>query len=201
MHSAFLERFKERFRQWVVVNARGPYATPFLAIFSFAESVFFPVPVDVVLIPLVIIRAKSWLYYTVVSSVASVLGGVAGYAIGLFFSFIGTGIVAFYGLESELALVSSWLSANVFWATFISAFTPIPYKVFTLSAGFLGAPFFMFIVASALGRTLRYTFVSLLAHFWGASLARVVLRNFTIATFLLTFVVILAYALFVMISG
>ena len=191
-----LENAKDKVRAWSVQNARGPYATPFLAVVSFAESVFFPIPVDIVLIPLLIIRARSWVYYTVIASAASVLGGVAGYAIGFFFfSLVGEYIVSFYGLETELAVVTAWLAENTFWATFISAFTPIPYKVFTLSAGLLQAPFLLFLLASILGRTLRYFLVGIVTHLWGAQIARLVLRHFTLATILVLAGALIAYIL------
>jgi len=192
----YFEKMKEKLRLWALVNAHGPYATPSLVLLSFAESVFFPIPVDALLVPLVILRARSWKYYAYVATAASVLGGVVGYALGFFlFSLIGEHIVAIYNLESEVVLVSEWVSRNTFWATFVSAFTPIPYKVFTLSAGLLHAPFFMFFVASILGRFLRYTAVSLIAHVWGAQLVRLVMRNFTIATFAILFVFIFIYVL------
>jgi membrane protein YqaA with SNARE-associated domain len=119
----------------------------------------------------------------VVASLASVLGGIVGYAVGYFlFDTIGARVVALYRLQDELLLVEQWLAANAFLATFLSAFTPIPYKVFTLTAGLFHAPFFIFIIASLVGRGMRYFLVCFIAYRWGATLARLFLRNFTIAT-------------------
>lgn len=192
----YFEKIKERMRLWSIANARGPYATLSLVLLAFAESIFFPIPVDVYLIPLVILRVQSWKYYAIVATLASVLGGIVGYALGFFlFSIIGEKIVALYNFESEIVLVGEWLSRNTFWATFISAFTPIPYKVFTLSAGLLHAPFFIFLFASLLGRFLRYIAVSFITHIWGAQFVRLVLRNFTTVTFFVLFIVIFGYVL------
>ena len=107
MQSIF-KQYRDRVQRWSIEKANGPHATPFLALTSFAESVFFPIPIDIFLVPLVIVRAKSWIYYTVVASIASIVGGVVGYFIGLFsFTIIGVHIVSFYGLESEVALVNA----------------------------------------------------------------------------------------------
>ncbi len=192
----YFKKIKEKLHFWARINAQGPYATPSLLLLAFAESVFFPIPVDVLLIPLVILRAKGWKYYALVATIASVLGGIVGYALGFFlFSLVGERIVALYHFEPEFALVSEWLSNNTFWATFISAFTPIPYKVFTLSAGLLHAPFFVFLLASLFGRFLRYMTVSLIAYIWGAQFVRIVLRSFSTATFFVFFAVIFTYIL------
>lgn len=186
---------RARLRAWAIRNAHSPFATPTLLLLTFAEAIFFPIPVDVFLIPLIIIRARSWVYYTIIASVTSVAGGIVGYAIGFFlFDLVGAPIVALYGFEEELALVEMWLLANVFLATFISAFTPIPYKVFTLAAGFLGAPFLLFVVASLLGRGIRYALVCYIAHRWGESFARLFLKHFKLAT-LLTVLLALLYLL------
>jgi len=187
---------KERFRAWVTVNAHGPYAVPILSVFSFAEAIFFPIPVDVLLIPLVVVRARSWIYYAAVASITSVFGGAVGYAIGFFlFDLIGAHIVSFYSLQAELALVQSWLMNNTFSATLVSAFTPIPYKVFTITAGLFSAPFFVFLLASLIGRSLRYVLVCYIAHKWGTQLAQLFLRNFKIATVLVIGSAIILYFL------
>src|SRR3989344_4137308 len=177
----------ERLKIWLITNSKTPWATTALFLLAFAESIFFPIPVDAFLIPLIIIRARSWIYYAVISSLSSVLGGVVGYAVGYFlFDTVGAYVVSLYGLESQLLFVKGWLASNAFSATFLSAFTPIPYKVFTITAGLFHAPFLIFIVASLLGRSLRYLLVCFIAYKWGASLARLFLRNFTIATIIKT---------------
>jgi len=188
--------WSERLRAWARENAHGPYAVPALVVLSFAESVFFSVPVDTFLIPLVIIRARSWLYYVLVSSVASVLGGIAGYAIGyFFFDAVGHYIVALYHIESTVQVVASWLSAHAFITTFASAFTPIPYKVFTLSAGLFHVPFLMFFIVSVVGRTLRYLLVGYVAHRFGARLAGVFMERFATITLIALVALVALYVL------
>ena len=187
----------ERCKVWLVTNSRAPWASPALFLLAFAESIFFPIPVDAFLIPLIIVKARNWVYYAVFASISSVLGGIVGYAVGYFlFDTIGLYVVTLYGLEKEVVMIQGWLSSNAFMATFVSAFTPIPYKVFTITAGLFHTPLFIFIVASLFGRSLRYFLVCYIAHKWGAVIARIFLRHFTIATVAIVLTLGVGYAVF-----
>jgi len=198
MEPAPLERFKKWLRAFVVHHAHGPYATPFLFVFSLTESIVLPFPVELVLTPLVVVRARTWWYYALVTTVASVIGGLIGYGIGvLFFDAIGEPLVAFYGLSDELARVDELLIGSLFVATFLAAFTPAPWKLYALSAGALSAPLGVFLVASVLGRAARFFLYSYIVDFFGALIARLVLRYFTILTIAAAFVFVIAAFLFV----
>ncbi|MCA1959377.1 MAG: hypothetical protein LDL33_01175, partial [Desulfomonile sp.] len=125
-----------RLYDWVLSWAETPYAVPALFVLAFAESSFFPVPPDVLLIALAIsIPAKS-LSYALVCSVGSVLGGMGGYLIGYeFMEAIGNKIIAFYGFTDRWDMVGSLYNRYAAWAVGIAGFTPIPYKVFTIAGG------------------------------------------------------------------
>jgi len=177
------ETFKKKLRNWVVRHSRSPYAPPALFLFSFLESVFLPVPTEVMLTPLVIVRHKRWWYYALIAAVASVMGGVLSYIIGaLFFESVGTYLVSLYSLEAELLEVEMLFEGGIFAATFIAAFTPLPWKLFAIAAGLFSAPFGVFLVAALLGRGLRFFIYNYVVHLWGARVARLVLKYFTWAT-------------------
>jgi membrane protein YqaA with SNARE-associated domain len=154
-----------RLYDWVLHWAETPYGTPALAGLSFAESSFFPIPPDVLQIALSVSKPKRSFYYAAVSTVASVLGGVLGWYIGYglwtalqdFFYNVVPGVT-----PENIALVGEKYHANAFLAIFAAAFTPIPYKVFTISAGVFHEHVALgtLVVASALGRGLRFFIVA-----------------------------------------
>jgi membrane protein YqaA with SNARE-associated domain len=104
---------------------------------SFAESSFFPIPPDFFIFPLVVKKPERWLRISIIVTIFSVLGGVVGYFIGFYFyEFAGKPLVSFYGLQDEMNTVGGLFNKNAFLAIFTAAFTPIPYKVFTIAGGF-----------------------------------------------------------------
>ncbi|MEZ4200506.1 MAG: VTT domain-containing protein [Candidatus Paceibacterota bacterium] len=127
-----------------------------LAAISFAESVFAPILIDPFLIALILARRERWLYYTIIAIVFSVIGGVVAYFLGaLFFDFIGTWVIGFYGLEDEFAAIHKRLDSNGFVFVLIGALTPIPYKLVALASGLAQINFMTFFFASVVGRILR----------------------------------------------
>jgi membrane protein YqaA with SNARE-associated domain len=159
--------------QW----SKHRHATKYLAILSFAESAFFPVPPDVMLVPMVLAeQSKAW-RLALVTTIASVLGGALGYAIGFFaFDLIQPWLQgSHYWTKYQLA--EQWFEQWGFWAVFIAGFSPIPYKVFTIAAGALSMFFLPFVLASFVGRGLRFFLVAgLLA--WGGKRFEVKLREY-----------------------
>lgn len=128
-----------------------------LSIISFAESSFFPIPPDPVLINLTLEKPKRWKRYASVTTITSVLGGVAGYLIGLLlFEGIGGQILETYGLAEEFQALGDVFSKNALLAIFGAALTPIPYKVFTIAAGVFRLNLLTFLIASIVGRGLRF---------------------------------------------
>lgn len=177
---------------WVLHWAHTPYGTPALFGIAFAESSFFPVPPDVLQIALSISRPKRSFFYASVSSVASVLGGIAGYAIGVYLmSLVGWPILHFYGLEAQYDHVKILFQKYDALAIAIAGFTPIPYKLFTIASGAFSIHFGVFVIASLLSRSARFFLVGLLIYFFGESIKEFIDRYFNLLT-ILFFVLLIA---------
>ena len=144
----------------------------YLAIVSFIESSFFPIPPDVMVIPMVISRKNDFLKIFLITTIFSVLGGILGYFIGAFFFDIGMQIMTFYGYEDKLIrLKNNLISSEGFYAwlgiLFLAGFTPLPYKVFTIASGLIGFNILIFIVISLISRGLRFFIISYLSYKFG----------------------------------
>ncbi|HOO91108.1 MAG TPA: YqaA family protein [Syntrophales bacterium] len=179
-----------RLYDWVLHWAETPYGSWALFLLAFAESSFFPVPPDVLLIALAIsIPAKSF-RYALICSVGSLLGGMAGYVIGYqFMDLVGFRIVDFYGFTEQYRTVGDLYNRYNAWAVGVAGFTPIPYKVFTISAGAFKINFLIFLFASAVSRFARFFLVGWLIYAFGPSIKRFIDRYFNILAFV--FVVLL----------
>lgn len=144
----------------------------YLAIVSFVESSFFPIPPDVMIVPMVISKKKNYFKIFVISTIFSVLGGVLGYLIGIFFLDIGMQIMSFYNYEDKiLNLKNDLINADGFYAwvgiLFLAGFTPLPYKVFTIASGIIEFNILIFILISLISRGLRFFIISYLAYKFG----------------------------------
>lgn len=153
--------------------AKHRHAQYYLTGMSFAESVFFPIPPDVMLAPMTLAKPdKAWLYATL-TTIGSVLGGVCGFLLGWFAfeGYIGP-LIEQWGYQAKLDQAVHWFEQYGVWVVFIAGFSPIPYKVFTISAGFLNMAFIPFLIASAIGRGMRFYLVAALMHWGGAPFER-----------------------------
>ena len=144
----------------------------YLAIVSFVESSFFPIPPDVMVIPMVISKKTDFKKIFLITTVFSVLGGMLGYIIGAFFFDFGANIMNFYGYEDKLYNIKeSLISNDGFYAwlgiLFLAGFTPLPYKVFTIASGLIGFNFLIFVLISLISRGLRFFIVSYLSYKFG----------------------------------
>ena len=144
----------------------------FLAIVSVIESSFFPIPPDVMIIPMVISKKNDFIKIFLISTIFSVLGGILGYFIGAFFFDIGMQIMNFYGYEAKLIeFKNNLLNREGFYAwlsiLFLAGFTPLPYKVFTIASGLISFNIFIFILISFISRGLRFFIVSYLSYKFG----------------------------------
>ncbi len=144
----------------------------YLAIVSFIESSFFPIPPDVMVVPMVISKKNDFIKIFIIATIFSVLGGMLGYLIGAFFFEFGTHIVSFYGYEDKLFKIKeSLISSDGFYAwlgvLFLAGFTPLPYKVFTIASGLIGFNFLIFVLISLISRGLRFFIVSFLSYKFG----------------------------------
>ncbi len=144
----------------------------YLAIVSFIESSFFPIPPDVMVIPMVISKKNDFIKIFLITTIFSVLGGMLGYLIGAFFFEFGAHIMSFYGYEDKLSKIKENLvNSNGFYAwlgvLFLAGFTPLPYKVFTIASGLIGFNFLVFVLISLISRGLRFFIVSYLSYKFG----------------------------------
>jgi len=164
---------------WVLSWADRPGGPWALAGISFAESSFFPIPPDILLIPLCLSKPRRAFWYAGLCTVASVLGGMLGYLIGrVFFESIGGPIVDFYGLTEGFDRVGALYAAWAALAVAGAGFTPIPYKVFTIAAGLFEINFPVFVAASFLGRGGRFFLVAGLLRLFGEPMKEFVDRYF-----------------------
>lgn len=153
---------------WVIGWSEKKSAEKALAGIAFAESSFFPIPPDPLLIATVVARPKKYLRLALICTVASVLGGVLGYVIGAFlFETIGQWVIDTYHLQEKFIDLKQRYDQNAILAIFAAAFTPIPYKLITISAGVFSVNFIAFLIASIVGRGARFFAVAILMHHFG----------------------------------
>jgi membrane protein YqaA with SNARE-associated domain len=184
----------KRLYDWVLSWAESKYGTMALAVIAFAESSFFPVPPDILQIALSVSKPKKSFWYAFVAGVFSVLGGVFGYLIGLFlYDTIGKGIILSLGYEQYFEMVGQLYKENAFLAILAAAFTPIPYKVFTIAAGFWDVGLFTLIAASIIGRFGRFFIVAVLIRFCGARVKIFIDKYFNWLTLIFFILVVLGY--------
>jgi membrane protein YqaA with SNARE-associated domain len=176
--------------------AQHPHAPRYLAGLSFAESSFFPVPPDVMLAPMALAnRQRAW-QYAALTTIFSVLGGLAGYAIGVFaFEFAQPWIETLGYWEAYLQ-VRDWFARWGFWAVFLAGFTPIPYKLFTIAAGVIAMALTPFILASLIGRGARFFLVAGLIVWGGERIQRLLVVYIDAIGWVLVGAAVLLYVVF-----
>ena len=144
----------------------------YLAAVSLIETSFFPIPPDVMVIPMVISKKEDFIKIFFITTIFSVLGGILGYFIGAFFFDLGMQVMTFYGYEDKLInLKDNFIHSQLFYAwlgiLFLAGFTPLPYKVFTIASGLIGFNILIFIIISLISRGLRFFIVSYLSYKFG----------------------------------
>ena len=186
----------KRLYLWVLHWAETPYGTPALFLLSFAESSFFPIPPDVLQIALSVSKPKRSFFYAAVSGLGSVLGGLAGWLIGhalwatvgwFFFAYV-PGVT-----EENFAKVQTLYHANAFLALLGAAFTPIPFKVFTIAAGVFEVSLWVLLVASTVGRLGRFLLVAAFIFTFGPSVKALLDKYFEIASLLFFLLLVLGF--------
>ena len=174
----------------------------FLGAVSFVESSFFPIPPDVMIIPMIIAKKKNYLKIFLIASIFSVLGGIFGYMLGAFFLDTAMNIIEFYGYEKKVASIKNNLSQGegfFAWLSilFLAGFTPLPYKAFTIASGLIGFNILVFMIVSLISRSLRFFLISYLSYKFGDLFSEFMEKHgskwFTILGLLITliFVIIL----------
>ncbi|MFI4956779.1 MAG: YqaA family protein [Gammaproteobacteria bacterium] len=157
--------------QW----ARSRYADYILAAVSFTESMIFPIPPDVMLMPMAMAKPERAMYLATLTTVCSVLGGIAGYGIGMWaFPTLVEPLIHQFGYTHLYETIHAWFMTWGFWVVFLAGFTPIPYKLFTVTAGMVGIAFAPFVLASFLGRGARFYLVAFLMAKGGPKLEQAI---------------------------
>lgn len=184
-----------RLYNWVISLSASPYAIWALAAVSFAESSFFPVPPDVLLLPMALARPNRALFYAGVCTVSSVAGGLLGYAIGaLLYDSLGQWLIAAYGYGENVEAFRLAYAKYGEWIILIKGVTPIPYKLVTITSGFAGYDVFWFTVLSLITRGARFYILAGLLHRYGNPIRRIVEENFGLVLGALAFFVVAGFA-------
>ena len=177
----------------------------YLALVSFIESSFFPIPPDVMIVPMAISKKNDFIKIFLIATIFSVLGGIMGYFLGAFFFDIGMQIMNFYGYENKLIeLKNNLINSSGFYAwlsiLFLAGFTPLPYKVFTIASGLIGFNILVFIFISLISRGLRFFLVSYLSFKFGNLFTEYMEQHgskwFTIIGILIVVIGIIIYLIF-----
>lgn len=150
--------------QWM----RSPHAQLILGVISFTESMFAPIITDPFLVAIILADRLRWIRYTVITSITSVLGGVAAYYLGaFFFEVAGSWIISVLQMEAMFTQATEQILVSGFLFVFIGAITPIPYTLVALASGFASVPILVFVLASLVGRSIRYAIVGYLSYAFG----------------------------------
>ena len=179
---------------WVFSMARHRHASRSLAVVSFAESSFFPIPPDVMLAPMVLAKPDRAYFYATICTIASVLGGLLGYAIGFFLEPVGLWMLSVLGKSDTFEASKALFQEHGAWVIVIKGLTPIPYKLVTIASGIFHFNLALFIGLSVLTRGARFFMVAFVLKTWGAPMLAVVEKRLTLFTVL--FLVLLVGAFF-----
>ena len=175
--------------------ARHPHAEWYLGGLSFAESSFFPIPPDVLLAPMTVARPERAWRLATITTVTSVLGGLAGFFLGVWALDALLPLIERWGYGDAYAQAQTWFNEWGFWAVLAAGFSPIPYKIFTITAGAMAMPLAPFALASLVGRGARFYLVAGLL-FWGGSRVEEMLRKYVEALgWLFVLLLVVAYFL------
>ncbi|MDC1481316.1 DedA family protein [Ascidiaceihabitans sp.] len=185
----------KRLYAWTISMAEHPNALWVLALVAFVESSFFPIPPDVIMIPMILAQPRrAWLIASIALA-ASVLGGLLGYAIGaLAFETIGEPILASLGKADSMAEFSTRFNDMGFWAVLTAGVTPFPYKVITIMSGWTGMPLVTFIMTSILARALRFFVVAALLRTFGAPIRDFIERRLGLMFTLFVVILVAGFA-------
>ena len=174
----------------------------FLGLVSFIESSFFPIPPDVMIIPMVIAKKKSYFKIFLIASIFSVLGGIFGYILGSIFLDMAMNVIEFYGYENKINTLTNTLAQGeglIAWLSilFLAGFTPLPYKLFTIASGLIGFNLLIFIIVSLISRSLRFFIIAYLSYKFGDLFTEFMNKNgskwFTVLGILLVLVFIIIF--------
>ena len=172
-------KYLRKLYDWTLVKSQHPKATWFLGFISFIESSFFPIPPDIILIPMIMAKRTNAFLYAFICTISSVLGGIAGYLIGSYFFYnIGKIIINYYGLDDQFTLFENYYLQYGIWIVLGAGFTPFPFKFITIASGVFGLNFFLFIIVSFLARGLRFYLIAILLKIFGKVIENLINKYF-----------------------
>ena len=188
--------FLKRTYNWTLEKAQHKNAKWYLSLISFVESSFFPIPPDILLIPMALASKANALFYAFICTLFSVLGGILGYAIGYFFyNSVGIYIVDFYHLENSFNIFESYYKEFGILIVLGAGITPFPYKFITIASGVFGLNIFLFIIVSIIGRGLRFYLIAILLYFFGKKIKLIIDKYFNVLT--IVFFILLVGSVFI----
>ena len=188
--------FLKRLYNWTLVKANHKNAKWYLSLISFAESSFFPIPPDILLIPMALASKARALFYASICTLFSVLGGILGYAIGYFFyNSLGIYIIEFYQLENSFSIFENYYREFGILIVLGAGITPFPYKFITIASGVFGLNIFLFIIISSIGRGLRFYLIAILLFFFGDKIKLIIDEYFNLLT--IVFFILLVGSVFI----
>ncbi|AWN36359.1 YqaA family protein [Methylobacterium radiodurans] len=186
-----------RLYEWILALSGKPSAPWALGAVAFAESSFFPVPPDVMLVPMAVSRPDRVWFYATITTVASVLGGLVGYAIGaLLFDSLGQWLIKIYGLQNSAATFQESYASYGHWVILLKGLTPIPYKLVTITSGFAHYSLFWFTVLSVVTRGARFFLLAALLGRYGVQIRGVLDRHLNAVAAISVAVIVLGFVLF-----
>jgi membrane protein YqaA with SNARE-associated domain len=182
---------------WVLSLAEHPQAVWMLCFISFAESSFFPIPPDILLVPMALARPKNAWFYAFLCTFSSVFGGLLGYAIGAFlYDSVGQWLIHFYGSGQTIEMFRSKYAQYGHWILLVKGVLPIPYKLVTITAGFSNYNIVWFVVLSFITRGMRFFFIALTLNFFGDTIRQKLEEYTTPIAIGLTACIVGGFALF-----
>ena len=185
--------------------ARHKFSKPLLGFVSFIESFFFPVPPDLMIIPMVVAKKNDYLQIFLIATIGSVLGGLFGYMLGIFFLDLSMVVIEFYGYEEKVFEVQNKMSSKggfFLWLgiMFLAGFTPLPFKVFTITSGIISFNIFVFFFICLFTRGLRFFLVAYLTYIFGNKFGEFIEKKgaiwFTISGIVIVLVATILYLIF-----
>jgi len=185
---------KNLYNKILLISAK-PKAEIFLGSIAFMESSFFPIPPDLLLLPMALARPLKWIRLAIIATFFSVLGGVFGYFIGVFlWDTIGQSIIDFYHLENQFDVFRNNYNEKGALIVFIAGFTPIPYKLITISSGGMHLDLMTFIVASLLSRGARFFILTGIIRIFGDTAKKIIDKYFGMLTLIIGLIVIIIFS-------
>ena len=185
---------KKLYNKILLLSAK-PKAEVFLGTIAFTESSFFPIPPDLLLLPMALARPLKWLRLAIITTFFSVLGGIFGYFIGVFlWDTIGQSIIEFYHLENQFDLFKKNYNEKGALIVFVAGFTPIPYKLITISSGGMHLDLITFIIASFISRGARFFILTGIIRLFGDAAKKLIDKYFSILTLILGLITIIIFS-------